>query len=63
MISLRAFLPVSGRQQGRRQNAIENIFTVREYSFGRDKVSWMMEGGNYFIHVVDRSTVSDYKNT
>jgi hypothetical protein len=34
VISLRSFVISGGnRQQGRRTNAIENIFKVREYSF------------------------------
>lgn len=59
VISLRSFLPPGNKQLGRRANSIENIFKVKEYIFGRDQVSWMMEGGKYFIHTVDRNQLRD----
>lgn len=58
VISLRSFVPVDRRPSLRRSNAIESIFTVKEYHFGRETVSWMPEGGKYFIHTVDRSQLA-----
>ncbi|KAI9097004.1 histone methylation protein DOT1-domain-containing protein [Phlyctochytrium arcticum] len=56
MISLRSFAPVDRptAHSARRANAIESIFRVKEKYFGRDCVSWMNEGGRYFVHTVDR---------
>ncbi|KAI8817685.1 histone methylation protein DOT1-domain-containing protein [Fimicolochytrium jonesii] len=60
VISLRSFLPVDRptARSSRRSNAIESIFTVKEHYFGRDCVSWMNEGGQYFIHTVDRKQLA-----
>ncbi|KAI8907993.1 histone-lysine N-methyltransferase, H3 lysine-79 specific [Gorgonomyces haynaldii] len=55
VVSLRSFVSNAGRQTSRRSNSIESIFTVKEHTFGRDKVSWMVEGGKYYVHTVDRS--------
>ncbi|KAJ3158884.1 Nucleosomal histone H3-Lys79 methylase [Geranomyces michiganensis] len=60
VISLRSFLPVDRptSRSTRRNNAIESIFTVKEHFFGRDCVSWMNEGGHYYIHKVDRKQLA-----
>ncbi|KAJ3309281.1 Nucleosomal histone H3-Lys79 methylase [Boothiomyces sp. JEL0838] len=58
IITLKSFVPLNSRQQNRRVNAIESIFTVKEYHFARNSVSWMPEGGSYYIHTVDRSLIS-----
>ncbi|KAI8912028.1 histone methylation protein DOT1-domain-containing protein [Powellomyces hirtus] len=60
VISLRSFLPVDRptARSARRSNAIESIFTVKEHYFGRDCVSWMNEGGRYYIHTVDRNQLA-----
>nr|KAJ3420738.1 Nucleosomal histone H3-Lys79 methylase [Polyrhizophydium stewartii] len=60
VISLRSFVPVDRRPSLRRSNAIESIFTVKEYHYARDSVSWMVEGGKYYIHTVDRSQLADF---
>jgi [histone H3]-lysine79 N-trimethyltransferase len=39
-------------------NAIDSILDLKEYFFPRGSVSWMMEGGVYYIHTVDRTLVS-----
>ncbi|KAJ3054412.1 Nucleosomal histone H3-Lys79 methylase [Rhizophlyctis rosea] len=56
VISLKSFVPgaSTGRLASRRSNAIESIFKVKEMMFAQDSVSWMNEGGSYFIHTVDR---------
>ncbi|KND00644.1 histone methyltransferase DOT1 [Spizellomyces punctatus DAOM BR117] len=56
VIALRSFVPVDRptARSARRSNAIESIFRVKEHYFGRDNVSWMNEGGQYYIHTVDR---------
>ncbi|KAJ3270419.1 Nucleosomal histone H3-Lys79 methylase [Terramyces sp. JEL0728] len=58
IITLKSFVPLNSRQQNRRVNAIESIFTVKEYHFARNSVSWMPEGGSYYIHTVDRTLIS-----
>ncbi|KAI8929188.1 histone methylation protein DOT1-domain-containing protein [Entophlyctis helioformis] len=45
VISLRSFVPVDRRPSLRRSNAIDP----------GSSVSWMVEGGKYYIHTVDRS--------
>ncbi len=54
IISLKSFAPPI-KHGFRRVNAIESILKAKEYTFGRDQVSWMVEGGKYFIHTIDRS--------
>ncbi|KAI9347568.1 histone methylation protein DOT1-domain-containing protein [Obelidium mucronatum] len=36
------------------ENSLENMFRTREYYFGENRVSWMAEGGRYYIHTVKR---------
>ncbi|KAI8899221.1 histone methylation protein DOT1-domain-containing protein [Globomyces pollinis-pini] len=59
VVSLRSFIAGGGRQTLRRINAIESIFTVKEYIFPRDSCSWMSEGGTYYISTVDRTQLSN----
>ncbi|EGF77828.1 hypothetical protein BATDEDRAFT_91271 [Batrachochytrium dendrobatidis JAM81] len=61
VVSLRSFVPVDRRPSLRRSNAIESIFTVKEYHFAKDSVSWMVEGGSYYVHTVDRSQLADFE--
>ncbi|TPX64893.1 histone-lysine N-methyltransferase [Spizellomyces sp. 'palustris'] len=60
VIALRSFVPVDRptARSARRSNAIESIFRVKEHYFGRDNVSWMNEGGQYYIHTVDRQQLA-----
>ncbi|KAI8831586.1 histone methylation protein DOT1-domain-containing protein [Chytridium lagenaria] len=54
VISLKSFTSLEKRQAGRRSNAIENIFTVKEYYFGQNSVSWMSEAGRFYVHTLQR---------
>ncbi|KAJ3402121.1 Nucleosomal histone H3-Lys79 methylase [Chytriomyces hyalinus] len=36
------------------ENALENMFRVKEYYFGENRVSWMAEGGKYYVHTLKR---------
>ena len=56
VVSLRSFVPRTS--SSRRINAIESIFKVKDYQYPRGSVSWMMDGGSYYIHTVDRSQLS-----
>ena len=55
IVSLRSFLPVDKRPSLHRINAIEGIFSVKEWVFGRESVSWMNDGGKYYMHQVNRN--------
>lgn len=49
VVCLKSF--VIGSSSGRNENAIDqNIFDVKEYRYGSDMVSWMPEGGTFFVH-------------
>ncbi|KAJ3213405.1 Nucleosomal histone H3-Lys79 methylase [Dinochytrium kinnereticum] len=54
VISLKSFASLEKRQIGRRSNAIENIFSVKEYFFGQNCVSWMNEAGRFYVHTLNR---------
>ncbi|ORY40797.1 DOT1-domain-containing protein [Rhizoclosmatium globosum] len=36
------------------ENALEGMFVTREYWFGENRVSWMAEGGKYYVHTLRR---------
>jgi hypothetical protein len=55
VISLKAFVSVDRKLSVRNMHSLESIFRVKEYYFGTERVSWMNEGGKYYIHTVDRS--------
>ncbi|KAJ3043756.1 Nucleosomal histone H3-Lys79 methylase [Rhizophlyctis rosea] len=59
VISLRSFVPKTGRGQARRSNAMESIFTCEEFMFAEGSVSWMAESGVYYIHTVNRSQLAN----
>ncbi|KAJ3073246.1 Nucleosomal histone H3-Lys79 methylase [Podochytrium sp. JEL0797] len=53
VISLKPF--GAGYDDTRRtENALESMFRVKEFYFGENRVSWMAEGGKYFVHWVER---------
>ncbi|TPX31279.1 histone-lysine N-methyltransferase [Synchytrium endobioticum] len=53
VISLKSFIPPDRKLTLRNINSIESTLRTREYAFGRDSVSWMSEGGKYFIATRD----------
>ncbi|KAJ3393556.1 Nucleosomal histone H3-Lys79 methylase [Entophlyctis sp. JEL0112] len=48
VVSLKLFGTSTG------ENSLETMFRVREYYFGANQVSWMAEGGKYYIHTLRR---------
>ncbi|KAJ3003569.1 UNVERIFIED_CONTAM: Nucleosomal histone H3-Lys79 methylase, partial [Siphonaria sp. JEL0065] len=56
VISLKPFgsLVFGDEGSGRRENSLETMFRTREFYFGENRVSWMAEGGKYYIHTLRR---------
>ncbi|TPX34561.1 histone-lysine N-methyltransferase [Synchytrium microbalum] len=53
VISLKSFIPADRNLTLRNMDSIESILKNKEYVFGRESVSWMSEGGKFYIATRD----------
>ena len=62
VISLKSFLAADRRINIRTSQSFGAILKSEEYYFPKDSVSWMAEGGKYFISTIDRSDLVNFLN-
>lgn len=60
IITLKSLNSVDKRVNARTAHHIRSIFNVKEYYFGQGFVSWMAEGGSYYVHTIDRSSIKQF---
>ncbi|RKP39568.1 histone methylation protein DOT1-domain-containing protein [Dimargaris cristalligena] len=60
IISLKSFLPRDFKINARTAGSPESILRVRQYPYFTDAVSWTSNGGQYYIHTVDRSRLQAF---
>ncbi|KAJ1673091.1 Nucleosomal histone H3-Lys79 methylase, partial [Spiromyces aspiralis] len=60
IISLRPFVPLDFKLSTRNAGSPESILRVKCYPYWSDCVSWTNNGGEYYIHTVDRSQLQRF---
>ncbi|KAG9048164.1 Nucleosomal histone H3-Lys79 methylase [Tulasnella sp. UAMH 9824] len=61
VVSMKPFRRPDFRLTDRTVSSVQAIFRVEEIGFRRGAVSWMAEGGVYYMHTVDRGPVRQFE--
>ncbi|ORX88332.1 DOT1-domain-containing protein [Basidiobolus meristosporus CBS 931.73] len=60
IITLKSYVPLDHKITLRNAASVESILTVQRYPYWSESVSWTNNGGEYFIHTVDRKPLHEF---